>query len=203
MLWIIIAALVIAIDQGSKYLISVKIPYGEMIPVLGDFFQLTYHHNQGAAWGILQNARYFFVTLTIIVVAVMIYILFKTDSKFLKLSLSFLIGGAVGNLIDRIIRGGVTDFLNFFIGSYNFPTFNAADMSIVFGTILLAVYLLFIYKEPEKVKKTDESGTVQETVAAETTEASEMAEATEAAEMAEATEAAAKREEDSEEPKKE
>ncbi len=159
MLWIIIVLLVIAIDQGSKYLVSIKIGYGEIMPVIGDFFQLTYHHNQGAAWGILQNGRWFFVALTIIAIAFMAYFLIKIPNRFLKLSLSFLIGGAVGNLIDRIIRGGVTDFLDFHLGSYHFPTFNAADMGVVFGTILLAIYMLFIYKEPEKVKaKVEEPG---------------------------------------------
>jgi signal peptidase II len=150
MLWIIIAAAIIVLDQAVKYLISISIGYGEIIPVIGDFFQITYYHNYGAAWGILQNGRYFFIPLTLIIVAAIFYIIRKSESKFLKLSLAILAGGAVGNLIDRIIRGGVTDFLDFHFGSYHFPTFNVADMAVVCGTILLAIYLLFIYKEPEK-----------------------------------------------------
>lgn len=151
MLWIAIVLILLGIDRYTKYLITQNIKYGERIPVLDDFFYLTNHDNYGAAWGIFPNGRFIFIALTIIVTIAMIVILFKTRSKFLKLALSVLLGGAYGNLIDRIIRGGVTDFLDFYIGSYHFPTFNAADMCIVAGTILLAIYMLFIYKEPEKI----------------------------------------------------
>lgn len=160
MLWIAIVLVLIGIDRYTKYVITQNIKFGDMIPVIGDFFYLTNHDNYGAAWGLFQNGRYFFIPMTIIVTIAMIVILIKAKSRFLKLALSVILGGAYGNLIDRIYKGGVTDFLDFYIGSYHFPTFNAADMCVVAGTILLAVYMLFIYKEPEKVveKSTDENG---------------------------------------------
>ena len=159
MLWIAIVIVLIGIDRYTKYLITQNISYGERIPVIGDFFHLTNHDNYGAAWGIFKNGRYFFIAMTILVSIAIIVVLIKTKSRFLKLALSVLLGGASGNLIDRIFRGGVTDFLDFYIGSYHFPTFNAADMCVVAGTILLAIYMLFIYKEPEKnaVKSNDEN----------------------------------------------
>jgi signal peptidase II len=74
----------------------------------------------------------------------------KYDNRFLRFALSLILGGAIGNYIDRVIEGKVTDFLLFYIGSYPFPIFNAADMAVTCGTILLAIYMLFIYKEPPK-----------------------------------------------------
>ena len=160
MLWIAIVLILVAIDRYSKYVITQNIAYGDRIPVIGDFFYLTNHDNYGAAWGIFQNGRFFFIGMTAIVSIAIIVIMVKSHSKFLRLALSVILGGAFGNLIDRIYKGGVTDFLDFYIGSYHFPTFNAADMCVVAGTILLAVYMLFIYKAPEKKtgKSNDENG---------------------------------------------
>jgi len=159
MLWIAIVLVLLAIDRYSKYIIVTNIEYGDRVPVIGDFFYLTNHDNYGAAWGMFQNGRYFFIIMTVIVAIIMIIYMTKTQSRFLKLTLSVILGGASGNLIDRIYKGGVTDFLDFHFGSYNFPTFNAADMCVVAGTVLLAIYMLFIYKEPEKKieKSNDES----------------------------------------------
>ena len=147
MLWIAIVLVLVAIDRYSKYLILNNIEYGDRVSVIGDFFYLTNHDNYGAAWGMFQNGRYFFIAMTVIVSIVMIIYMTKTQSKFLKFTLSVILGGAFGNLIDRVYKGGVTDFLDFHFGSYNFPTFNAADMCVVAGTILLAIHMLFIYKE--------------------------------------------------------
>ncbi len=148
-IWIIIIVLIATIDQISKYLIIKNVKYNELIPVIDNFFYITYHENKGAAWGILQNKRYIFIISTIILSIIMGYILFKTENRMLKLSLSFILGGAIGNLIDRILKGSVADFLDFHFGSYNFPTFNVADMFIVIGTIILAIFILFFYQEPD------------------------------------------------------
>ena len=150
MLWIAIVLILVAVDRYSKYIINLNIEYGDRISVIGDFFYLTNHDNYGAAWGIFQNGRYFFIAMTVIVSIIIIIYMTKAESKFLKLALSVILAGAFGNLIDRVYKGGVTDFLDFYIGSYHFPTFNAADMCVVAGTILLAIYMLFIYKGPEK-----------------------------------------------------
>jgi signal peptidase II len=142
MLWIIVAVAVAFLDQASKYIVTMKIQYGDRIPVIDGFFYLTRHTNKGAAWGMLQNARIFLIIMTIAASAVMVYLIFKTRNNLFRLSLSFILGGAVGNLIDRIFKGAVTDFLDFYIGKYNFPTFNVADSFITIGTVLLAYYLL-------------------------------------------------------------
>jgi signal peptidase II len=78
--------------------------------------------------------------------------LIKVHGRLLGLSLSFILGGGIGNLIDRIVRGSVVDFLDFYIGSYDYPKFNAADSFIVVGTILLAYYILFVHKEHNERK---------------------------------------------------
>ena len=150
MLWIIISILVVAIDQLSKYFVVKNVTTGQMIPVIDKFFYLTHHKNSGAAWGILQNSRLLFLILIPIISCVVIYFMIKNNSCFLRFTLALILGGAAGNYIDRLSVGKVTDFLLFYIGSYPFPIFNVADMAVTCGTILLAVYMLFIYKEPEK-----------------------------------------------------
>lgn len=150
LMWIAISGIIIAADQVSKYIIVKYVEYNSLIPVINKFFYITYHENKGAAWGILQNRLYILIPLTIIMSIVMLYILVKTEIRILKLSLSFIIGGAIGNLIDRILKGKVVDFLDFYFGNYNFPTFNVADMFIVIGTMILALFVLFL-KEKSSV----------------------------------------------------
>lgn len=147
MIWILISILVIAIDRISKYVVVNNIETGEMIPVADKFFYLTLHKNPGAAWGILQNGRLFFLILIPVIAAVIVYVMIKFKHKLLRFSLALILGGAFGNYIDRLLEGKVTDFLLFYIGTYEFPIFNAADIAVTCGTILLAVYVIFIYKE--------------------------------------------------------
>ena len=147
LIWVAITGLIIAADQVSKHLIIRYVEYNSFIPVIDKFFYITHHENKGAAWGILQNRLYILIPLTIVFSIVMGYVLFKTENKMLKFSLSFVLGGAMGNFIDRISKGRVVDFLDFYFGKYNFPTFNIADMFIVMGTIILAVFVLFFYEK--------------------------------------------------------
>jgi signal peptidase II len=153
LIWMTIILLIIIVDQVTKYVVINNVETGELIPVINNFFYITYHENAGAAWGILQNKRYIFITLTIIFSIIMFYILLKSKDKLLKSALSLILGGAIGNLIDRVLKGSVADFLDFYFGSYHFPTFNVADSFIVIGTIVLGIYLLFYYKEPEGQKE--------------------------------------------------
>lgn len=150
MLWIIISILVVVIDQITKNIVVKNITTDQMIPVIDKFFYLTLHKNPGAAWGILQNSRLFFLIIIPIISAVVVYFMIKNNNSFLRFSLALILGGAAGNYIDRLLEGKVTDFLLFYIGSYEFPIFNAADSAVTCGTILLAIYMLFIYKEPQK-----------------------------------------------------
>lgn len=150
MIWIIIIIFLTALDQLTKFIVQSNIERFEMIPIIDKFFYFTNVINKGAAWSIFQNGRYFFIVTTTIVLIILFFVLFKSEDKLLKYAISIIIGGAIGNLIDRVIIGGVTDFLDFYFGSYHFPTFNVADSCIVVGSILLAYYLLFIYKDPKQ-----------------------------------------------------
>jgi signal peptidase II len=105
---------------------------------------LTYVENRGAAFGILQGQRWIFIVLTVVIAAAIAYYLIKIPNKeiFLKTALSLVLGGAVGNLIDRVRLGYVVDMFDFTL--INYPVFNIADSSLVIGSILLGYYLLFI-----------------------------------------------------------
>lgn len=109
--------------------------------------------NTGGAWSILSDKMWLLIAITIVFIAVVsIYdIKTKNNSIVYNLAFSFILGGAVGNLIDRIFLGGVRDFI-YFIFAPNFPTFNLADSFLLVGCILFAIYAFFIYKPKEKGK---------------------------------------------------
>jgi len=143
--WLIAAFIIIA-DQATKYYaatILIKQP-GYTVPIISNILHLTYAENKGAAFSILQNQRWLFITLTIIICIVIIFILITHSSMhiLLKISLSLILGGAIGNLIDRIKLGYVIDFIDFRI--INYPIFNLADSAVVIGTILLSYYVVFL-----------------------------------------------------------
>ncbi|NLK69377.1 MAG: signal peptidase II [Clostridiaceae bacterium] len=148
MLWAIIVAVLFALDQITKTYVKNNLPLGQSNEVIQDFFYFTHVENTGAAFGILKNGRYFFIILTIIISFVLIYVMIKNKSKILRLAISIVLGGALGNFIDRLLYGKVTDFLDFYIFGYDYPVFNVADICVNIGTILLAIYIIFIYKEP-------------------------------------------------------
>lgn len=157
MIWAAIILAIIGLDQLTKYIVIRNIAYTKSIPVIDGFFYLTHWKNTGAAWGIMEGWRFFLIPVTVIVAIVLVYYLTKSDNKIFKGSLSMILGGAVGNLIDRIFRrDGVIDFLDFHFGSYNFPTFNVADCFIVIGTFLLAFYILFFVRDEEEVIENSE-----------------------------------------------
>lgn len=150
MLYIFIILASLVLDRVTKLIILNKMQLGESSPVIANFFYITYWENKGAAWGIFQNGRWVLIALTLIVSIVLIKLLLNSKSKIFSLSLSLIIAGAFGNLIDRAFRGSVTDFLDFKIFGYDFPIFNVADMCVVVGTFILAYYLLFVLEEKEK-----------------------------------------------------
>ncbi|WP_077303387.1 signal peptidase II [Virgibacillus pantothenticus] len=137
----IIALLIIALDQASKWLIVTRLELGERLTIIENFFYITSHRNTGAAWGILEGQMTFFYIVTVIVVAVVVYYIqaYAKDSKLLGLALSFVLGGAVGNFIDRVFRKEVVDFFDFIIFGYDFPIFNVADSSLVVGVFLIII----------------------------------------------------------------
>lgn len=151
----IAAAIIIIIDQSTKWLIVKNMEIGESIPVIESFFYITSHRNAGAAWGILQNQMLFFYIITVIVIVFLIYYIQKhaKESKWLGLSLGLVLGGAIGNFIDRLVRKEVVDFFDVYIGSYNYPIFNIADSALVAGVILLFIYTFMDERNKKRSKK--------------------------------------------------
>lgn len=133
----------LAIDQISKILIRKYMMEGSSIEIIPRFLYLTSHRNQGAALGILSGSMWFFYSITILFIVWIIYY-FNNNKSNTVLSLwsfSFLLGGATGNLIDRIFFREVTDFIN--IAIINFPIFNFADMCLTVGVIFMGLDLIF------------------------------------------------------------
>ncbi|WCN39012.1 signal peptidase II [Aneurinibacillus uraniidurans] len=133
MLYYMIALVVFLIDQGTKWLIVKSMNIGESIPIWEGVFNLTSHRNRGAAFGILQNRRVFFIVITIVIIIGIIWYMRKImqESKLLALALALILGGAVGNFYDRLLTGEVVDFFDFTLIHY--PIFNVADSAIVIG----------------------------------------------------------------------
>lgn len=157
----LIAVIVIVLDQWSKRLVVMHMEIGDIIPVWGGFFSLTSHRNPGAAWGILEGQRMFFLIITVIVVIGIIYFMFrvvKQGRKLLPFALALLLGGAIGNFIDRARHGEVVDFFRVVfhfqdIGipyTYYFPIFNVADSAITFGVILIILDTLLEARREKK-----------------------------------------------------
>lgn len=152
-MYYVIAVVMIVIDQWTKYLVIENMTIGESIPVIENIFYLTSHRNPGAAWGILQGQMWFFYIITLIVVGIIIYYIehYAKTNRLLGISLGLVLGGAIGNLIDRVRFQEVVDFVDVYIFSYDYPIFNVADSSLVVGVILIGIITLF--EEARKDKK--------------------------------------------------
>lgn len=142
---IILAVCTAAADQFFKYLIVSDMFLGQSIPVIPGIFHLTYIQNPGAAFGILANQRWLFVAIAAVLIAAAAY--FAPQIKRLSLSMrtaiALLVGGAAGNLIDRISIGRVIDYMDFRV----WPIFNFADVAIVLGCLFIIYSLLFSSQE--------------------------------------------------------
>lgn len=145
---ILIIIITILVDQLSKYTAFTTLKDHDPVVIINNFFQLNYVKNYGAAWGILQNQRFLFVGLTMLVL-IIIGFYAKTNKSLTittRTSLALIAGGAIGNLIDRIRMGYVIDFLDINFGNlYDFPVFNFADSFIVVGAFLM-MYLIITNK---------------------------------------------------------
>lgn len=144
-LYTAIVALVIAADQFSKWLVVHYLKAQGSIPLIQDVLHLTYTENTGAAFSILQGRQFFLVGLTTVAMLGMAVYLYKLNqtagNHFQKIAFALIIGGGVGNLIDRLRLGFVVDFIDFRL--INFAVFNIADSFIVIGCIIMIVDLLF------------------------------------------------------------
>ena len=142
---LVFVLLVIALDRFTKIWAVSHLYMNNNIVIIKGFFELSYLENRGAAWGILQNQTIFLVVISLIIILGIVgfYIKYRPKSLMLRLSLSLIIGGALGNMYDRVFNKFVIDFIYFhYKNVYSFPTFNVADMSVVVGTFLLAIYIL-------------------------------------------------------------
>jgi signal peptidase II len=149
-LWMFVALLVIVFDQLTKWMIVKWVPLYDKIPING-FINITHQRNTGAAFSFLADAsgwqRYFFVVLAAVVSAYIVYWLWKIrrdGQLILCAGLAFVLGGAIGNVIDRILLGSVVDFIQVLIAGWPFPSFNVADSAITVGAGLLIVDALFL-----------------------------------------------------------
>ena len=148
--WLALSLVVIAIDVYTKHLIQQSFQYGEHLQITS-FFDLVRYHNEGAAFSFLANQggwqHFFFTAIAVVASVVMIYLLRKhAEQKLFCFAIALVLGGALGNLYDRLTLGYVVDFLFFHYQAYYWPAFNVADSAITGGVGLL---LLDSFKKPQ------------------------------------------------------
>ncbi len=145
----LILTLILVLDQGTKFIVDRTIPLHHSIPVIENLFNLTHIRNTGAAFGILAGRRgwvrsSFLLFFSLLAMGFIIVLLRRLPEKenTLTIALSFILGGAMGNLIDRLLYGEVIDFLDFYWSRYHWPAFNAADSFITVGVILTLFHFI-------------------------------------------------------------
>ena len=153
----LIAILVIVLDRMSKWLVAGSITLHDSIPVLPGFFRLTHVQNSGAAFGLFAESSSewkvaILILFSILALAVVSALLWKNSHSMTitGVGLALILGGAVGNLWDRLLTGHVVDFFDFYLGSYHWPAFNVADSAIVIGALLLVAEILFARSPAEQ-----------------------------------------------------
>ena len=171
--WIVMVV-IIALDQITKYLTRHHLAMYESIDIWGSFLRFTHLQNTGAAFSLsLPDGSYnriFFISTTLLATVLIVYLLYKATHKLQVWAFGLVLGGALGNLIDRIIRGGVTDFIDFDIpdmfGMQRFPVFNVADSAIFIGMVLLIIDILFVsgrQKAPQSEEASSDAAAASQT----------------------------------------
>lgn len=147
MLYGVIFVAILVLDGLTKLWAASALEPMLRLPLWEGVFHLTYVENRGAAFGIFQDGRVFFIIITIAILVIIGIAAkrFKNRSRLLNIGLAFVSAGAVGNLIDRIFRGFVVDFFDFCL--INFPVFNVADIFVCIGAVLVAVFIIFFEEE--------------------------------------------------------
>lgn len=149
-----IALLIIALDQWTKWLVLKNMELGERISVIDPYLGWLSHRNRGAAWGMLEGQMWLFAIITVAVIIGILYYFHKhaKGQPLFQLSLMVLLGGAVGNFIDRMLRGEVVDFVDVLIPviNYDFPIFNVADAALTIGVVLMIIYIIYDEKQQKK-----------------------------------------------------
>ncbi len=153
----LIAILVVVLDRLSKWLVATNINLHESISILPGFFRLTHVRNSGAAFGLFAESSSewkvaILILFSILALAVVSALLWKNSHSMTTtgVGLALILGGAIGNLWDRLLTGQVVDFLDFYVGSYHWPAFNVADSAIVVGALLLVAEILFAKSPAEQ-----------------------------------------------------
>ena len=149
------AAVILALDQWVKYWITVNLPLGETMPLLPGLMQLRTVHKCGAAWSSFSGMRWLLVGVTSVIVLAVAYVLVRRIVRHpLGVAACFLIlSGGLGNIIDRVRLGYVVDMFDFQF--MNYPVFNVADIAVVCGAVLAAVYYLWFYEKYDKKDRQD------------------------------------------------
>lgn len=142
-IWII-SFICIIIDQMIKFVINNNIDLYDQNTIIDNFFYLTNVRNYGAAWSILTGSRIMLIIVTILIMIGLYYFFIRKEKlkKYEKVIYGFLYGGIIGNLIDRIFRGYVIDYLEFYIFGYSFPVFNLADILIVISMFFIIISVI-------------------------------------------------------------
>jgi len=144
-MYIFIGIALVIIDQIFKYMVNINMSLGQSYPLIKDFLAITYVKNTGIAFGLFKNNNLFMILVISLIIIILLYFYNKEKNKVfsLKIAITMLISGVVGNLIDRIYYGFIVDYIDFSF----WPAFNLADSLIVIGSITLAVYLIFQVEE--------------------------------------------------------
>ena len=147
---IVVAGIIILLDQVTKLIVLDKMPLFHNIPVISGFFNLTHIHNPGGAFGFLSTQtsniqRLLFLFVSSLATGLIFYFYKKTphEQTWLSTGFALVFGGAIGNLIDRIRLGKVVDFLDFYIGDLHWPAFNVADSAVSIGMLIFLFHILF------------------------------------------------------------
>lgn len=155
-MWYLLSLVVIIIDQWTKWLAETKLTFHEPVPVIEPFLNWTLAYNYGAAFSFLADAggwqKWFFSGLALVMSLFLIVYLIKAPRKatLLSFGLALVLGGAVGNLIDRLLHGHVIDFIHVhYANVWDYPIFNIADMGISIGVVLIVIDMLFLEKKRE------------------------------------------------------
>lgn len=147
--WVLILSitlLCVLLDQISKTIAINNLVEFHSVPVINNFFYWTLCYNTGGAWSVLSSSTWLLTIISILALGLVIFTLYKSQSKLYNVTASIFMGGLIGNLIDRLVQSKVTDFIDFVIFGYDFPVFNVADICICIS----AVFIVFLILKEEK-----------------------------------------------------
>lgn len=153
----LVAVVLVVLDQWTKWIVVRDMELGERISLVDPYLGILSHRNRGAAWGMLEGQMWLFFIITTIVIVGILYYFHKhaQNQPLFQLGLMVLLGGAIGNFIDRLFRGEVVDFIDVLIPviNYEFPIFNVADAALTVGVVIIFIFILLDERKQKKVNK--------------------------------------------------